>query len=121
MLKTKRIKEPREDADGRRILITRYWPQGIKREHFDEWQKELAPSVPLLKEIKSGSISDEEFVRRFETEMQDNEANRAALDELRQTDADTTLLCHEVEGVICHRHLLRRIVTGVDESPTYHD
>ncbi len=121
MLKTKRIAEPREETDGRRILITRYWPRGVKREHFDEWQKELAPSIPLLKEIKNDSISDEEFARKFEMEMQRNEASRAAIDELRRADSHTTLLCHEPEGVVCHRHLLRRMITGTDEFPAYHD
>ena len=121
MLKTKRIMEPREEADGTRILITRYWPRGVRREHFDEWQKELAPSASLLKEFKAGGISDGEFARRFEAEVQGSEVGRAALDGLRRAGSDITLLCHEAEGVVCHRHLLRRMIMGVDESPIYHD
>ena len=36
-------------SDGEIILITRYWPRGIKKEHFDRWDKELSPSRNLLK------------------------------------------------------------------------
>ena len=121
ILRTKRIRKPREQSDGTRVLITRYWPRGVKREHFDTWQRELAPSILLLKDFKYGGISDEEFARRFAIEMQENPESRASIDELRRPGPDVTLLCHEPEGTMCHRHLLRRMITGVDESPIYRD
>ena len=36
MIRTKSIYDPKEESDGIRILITRYWPRGIKKEHFDK-------------------------------------------------------------------------------------
>ena len=42
MIRTKSIYDPKEESDGIRILITRYWPRGIKKEHFDKWYKELS-------------------------------------------------------------------------------
>ena len=35
MIRTKSIYDPKEENDGIRILITRYWPRGIKKEYFD--------------------------------------------------------------------------------------
>ena len=34
MIKTKSIYDPKEENDGIRILITRYWPRGIKKRTF---------------------------------------------------------------------------------------
>ena len=56
MIKTKSIYESIENSDGTRILITRYWPRGIKKEHFDRWYKDLSPSKKLLKDYKEGRI-----------------------------------------------------------------
>jgi len=49
MIKTKRWNDPVEPGDGRRLLITRYRPRGVKKgeEPWDEWRKELAPSKEL--------------------------------------------------------------------------
>jgi hypothetical protein len=38
-VKTKSIFKPAEENDGIRILITRYYPRGIKTGHFDYWIK----------------------------------------------------------------------------------
>jgi len=42
----KRIYDKAEVADGKRILIDRLWPRGIKKDKakIDEWIKEIAPS-----------------------------------------------------------------------------
>ena len=42
MIKTKCLYYPKDISDGARILITRYSPRGIKKEHFDRWHKELS-------------------------------------------------------------------------------
>ena len=41
-------------ADGeRRVLVDRLWPRGVKKERLvhDEWDKDVAPSSELRKEI----------------------------------------------------------------------
>jgi uncharacterized protein YeaO (DUF488 family) len=57
MIKTKSIYDPKEENDGIRILITRYWPRGIKKGHFDKWYKELSPSRDLLKRYKDKKMT----------------------------------------------------------------
>ena len=44
-LKMKRIYEEAEPGDGRRILVDRLWPRGMKKERarLDAWAKEITP------------------------------------------------------------------------------
>lgn len=51
IIKIKRTYEPKEKADGFRILVDRLWPRGIKKEALDinVWLKEVAPSSALRK------------------------------------------------------------------------
>ena len=52
MTKTKCLYDPVEQSDGDRILVTRYWPRGISREHLaiTDWLRELAPSKELIRD-----------------------------------------------------------------------
>jgi uncharacterized protein YeaO (DUF488 family) len=51
MIQVKRVCEPPERGDGRRVLVERLWPRGIKKEALatDAWMKEVAPSTALRK------------------------------------------------------------------------
>ncbi len=41
----KHCRETPEPEDGTRILTMRFWPRGVRRERFDAWMRELAPSA----------------------------------------------------------------------------
>ena len=73
MIRTKSIYDPKEESDGIRILITRYWPRGIKKEHFDKWYKELSPSRGLLKKYKDKKLIffhlENYFLKKFKSQM----------------------------------------------------
>ena len=47
----KRIYDAKEPTDGKRILVDRLWPRGVKKdtERLDDWMKEIAPSNELRK------------------------------------------------------------------------
>jgi len=47
----KRVYEKPSPEDGKRILVERLWPRGLKKEeaHIDEWLRDLAPSNELRK------------------------------------------------------------------------
>lgn len=49
MIKIKRVYDPPAPDDGKRILIDRLWPRGIKKEQacVDSWVKDIAPSNEL--------------------------------------------------------------------------
>jgi uncharacterized protein YeaO (DUF488 family) len=47
----KRIYEKSSSEDGKRVLVERLWPRGLKKEEakIDEWLREVAPSTELRK------------------------------------------------------------------------
>jgi len=112
MIKTKSIYEPRSVDDGKRILITRYYPRGVKKTHFDEWVRVLSPSAKLLSDIKEGKIEWEVFEERFRDELANSAESIKMIEELHdKIKGDTiTLLCYEKSGKPCHRHFVREII-----------
>ena len=79
MIKLKRIYEKAERTDGKRVLIDRLWPRGVRKEeaHIDEWLKEIAPSDELRRWYGHKIERWEEFRKRYRAEL-----SRAPLKEL---------------------------------------
>jgi uncharacterized protein YeaO (DUF488 family) len=46
-IKIKRVYEKPERSDGKRILVDRLWPRGVKKDAIDLWLKDVAPSDEL--------------------------------------------------------------------------
>lgn len=92
--------------------MARHYPRGIRRSHFDDWARALAPSRELLKRYKEGSIAWKAFAGAFLAEVRGSPEARSALRGLRRAAraGGVTLLCYEPAGVPCHRHILRRLV-----------
>jgi uncharacterized protein YeaO (DUF488 family) len=72
MLKIKRIYEPVSRADGKRILVDRLWPRGIKKEkaRVDGWLKEIAPSNELRHWYSHDPAKWAEFKERYRKELE---------------------------------------------------
>jgi uncharacterized protein YeaO (DUF488 family) len=71
MLKIKRVYELAEAGDGRRFLVERLWPRGIKKEDLkmEAWLKEVSPS-PALRTWYAHDVEKwEEFQKRYRTEL----------------------------------------------------
>ena len=114
MLKTKSIHTTLDESDGLRVLVTRFWPRGVKRSHFDVWHRNLSPSAILLKQYKNQEVDWNEFVYRFKSELRTDE-NIQTVKELQSKAimSNVTLLCYEPDGAFCHRHILREIVMDI--------
>ena len=71
MIRIKRAYEPSEPADGRRFLVERLWPRGIRKETLamDAWLKEVAPSTELRRWFGHRPERYEEFRRRYRGEL----------------------------------------------------
>lgn len=112
MIKTKSIYKPKEDSDGTRILITRFYPRGVKKDQFDQWVRELAPSMKLLKGYKEGKINQDQFTKEFFLQIYSSIDSLEAVQsigEMAKHD-DVTLLCYEKEGEFCHRYLVKSLI-----------
>ena len=66
----KRIYEPASSEDGRRVLVDRLWPRGIKKADaaIDRWLRDIAPSAELRCWFAHRPERWPEFRRRYLTE-----------------------------------------------------
>ena len=71
MIRIKRAYEPRARGDGRRVLVERLWPRGMKKEalQIHSWMKEVAPSTELRKWFGHDPARWQEFQRRYRQEL----------------------------------------------------
>ncbi len=123
MLKTKSIYDPVGLEDGLRMLVTRYWPRGVKKERSHVWFKDLGPSPPLIRAWKSGQVTWGEFVGLYMDEFNSipkKEALGKAASMIKTVDetahladisaSTVTLLCTCRDGALCHRRILKEIL-----------
>ena len=70
-IKLKRAYEAPSGSDGKRILVDRLWPRGIKKEDakIDEWMKDIAPSTELRKWFGHDPDRWPEFQERYAAEV----------------------------------------------------
>ncbi len=66
-----RVYEPRR-GPGRRVLVDRVWPRGIRREGLDAdlWLRDIGPSDELRKWFGHRPERWEEFRRRYRAELE---------------------------------------------------
>jgi uncharacterized protein YeaO (DUF488 family) len=90
MIKIKRAYDPAAKEDGKRILVDRLWPRGLKKEkaHIDEWLKEIAPSTELRKWYSHDPAKWQEFKKRYRNELKDK---KDILDELKAESRKQTI------------------------------
>lgn len=71
MIKIKRAYDPPAKTDGKRLLVERLWPRGIKKEalQLSDWIKEVAPSTELRKWFSHDPAKWEEFQQRYRAEL----------------------------------------------------
>jgi uncharacterized protein YeaO (DUF488 family) len=95
--KIKRVYEEAAAGDGRRVLVDRLWPRGIKKENarIDEWLREIAPTNELRQWFGHDPAKWAEFRKRYRREL----AEQAPLVERlrRQTRQGTITLLYSAK------------------------
>jgi uncharacterized protein YeaO (DUF488 family) len=116
-LLTKSIYEPREESDGVRVLVTRFYPRGVKRERFDRWTRELSPSRELLRAYRAKEKDWDVFRAEFIAELKANPSSSAAIRALKGESrrGNVTLLCYERSGLPCHRYVVAELVKSLKQ------
>jgi uncharacterized protein YeaO (DUF488 family) len=81
-IRLKRAYDPPSSEDGRRILVDRLWPRGVRKANaaIDRWLREVAPSTELRRWFDHDPTRWEEFRRRYRSELS---AHPELLNELR--------------------------------------
>ena len=111
-----RLGTPRAEGEGLRLGTVRRPPRGVKksdyakRDYFDVWLPDLAPSAPLVKWALSEPFTPSRwsrYARSYRSEMKKPAAQRllatlAALS--KQTDFAVGCYCEDATK--CHRSLL---------------
>ena len=67
----KRVYDKPGPEDGRRILVDRLWPRGLKKEEarIDYWARDISPSSELRKWYEHDPAKWEEFKERYFAEL----------------------------------------------------
>ncbi|AYG68725.1 MULTISPECIES: DUF488 domain-containing protein [unclassified Rhizobium] len=111
-VRIKRIYEPADGRDGKRILVDRLWPRGIAKNdaHIDVWLKEIAPSTDLRRWFGHDPNKWDEFRRRYRDELK---KNSEAVDELKDQigQSTATLLYGAKDSEHNHAIVLRDFIT----------
>ena len=112
MFRIKRTYEAPARGDGRRILVERLWPRGMRKEALAaHWMKEVAPSTELRKWFGHRVERWDKFRQRYRAELT---ANRSAWEPILDAErhGTVTLLysAHDVlhNGAVVLREYLGR-------------
>lgn len=116
-----RLGSPREDGEGLRVGTVRRPPRGVKKEDYarkdiyDVWFPNLAPSEALLKEALGATDERawKSFARKFAAELKAPAASKD-LDLLAALSHHTNLSigCYCEDESRCHRSILRAMLVA---------
>ena len=110
-IKTRRAYDRPGPRDGKRILIDRLWPRGLRKDtaSLDLWSKEIAPTPSLRRWFDHRADRFTEFKRRYRDEL---ESNQAVGEILRQMGrGKTTLVYAARDPAVNHAVVLAEFLT----------
>lgn len=87
MIRTKRAYDNASPDDGKRFLVERLWPRGIKKTgiHLDGWLKELGPSTALRKWFGHDPEKWNEFRQRYFRQLEEKPEARREIQQAAQS------------------------------------
>lgn len=96
--RTKRIYDAPSESDGKRVLVDRLWPRGVKKEDakLDDWLKDAAPSNDLRKRYHADG-DWRAFWKDYEAELEQEPARTAARSLLEENGTVTLLYSSKQE------------------------
>lgn len=112
-IQIKRIYDPPEPEDGRRVLVDRLWPRGVRKAdaELDDWLKEAAPSDGLRRWFGHEPERWEQFQRRYFAELDGRGEGWQELAEAARRER-VTLLYAARDPEHNHALALRRYLEG---------
>ena len=120
MIRVVRLGTAREPGEGVRLGTVRRPPRGVKksdfakRDFFDVWMPDLAPSSPLVSWALSEPFTParwKRYERAYRAEMKKPPAQRLiALLAAMSRDTDFSIGCYCADATKCHRSILRDLL-----------
>jgi uncharacterized protein YeaO (DUF488 family) len=114
-----RVYHREQDSRGRRFLVERLWPRGVRREalRLDSWLPEVGPSHELRKWFAHDPDRWEEFQRRYFVELDGHpEVWRLLIEAASAGDITLLYSSRDTEhnnAVALRRYLVARLGTAV--------
>lgn len=115
MINLKRVYEPRKRDDGKKFLVERLWPRGVKKTAVADalWLKGVAPSTELRKWFGHDPKKWEEFQRRYRVELKRHEEDLESILQAARRGTVTLLYSsHDTEhnnAVVLRDYLQRKL------------
>lgn len=117
----KRIYEPADDTDGRRVLVDRLWPRGISKQkaQVDEWLKDVAPSPSLRVWFGHKAENFPEFSQLYRAELEKEPAKQPAVLHLLEVagNGNLTLVYGAKNETVNHAAVLRKYLLEKASRP----
>jgi len=111
-IRVARVYDEPEPDEGQRVLVDRLWPRGFRKDdpRVGTWCKDVAPSNELRGWYNHQPERFDEFVARYQMELQGS----AALDELRELTkrGAATLVTATRDVEISHAAVLADLLNG---------
>lgn len=97
----KRVYDDPSPADGKRILVDRLWPRGMKksRSKIDLWLKDIAPSAELRRWFNHDPDKWVEFKKRYFSELSAKEDILGELIQMANNNTVTLLFAAKNEKI----------------------
>ncbi|WP_299467350.1 DUF488 domain-containing protein [uncultured Gimesia sp.] len=111
----KRVYEKPTADDGYRILVDRLWPRGMSKSaaKVDLWLKDFAPSTELRKWFHSDPSDYDEFVNRYQRELESQQTQIALTVVETMTQPTITLLTAIKDPERSHVPVLKEFLTNL--------
>ena len=120
MIRIVRLGSSRAPGEGLRLGTVRRPPRGVpkadyaRRDFYDVWVPDLAPSPALFSWIKSRPLTDANwrtYARRYRAEMRQPQTQRLiALLAALSAHTNVSVGCYCEDESRCHRSLLRELL-----------
>jgi uncharacterized protein YeaO (DUF488 family) len=110
-IEIKRAYEPPSSKDGKRILVDRLWPRGVRKDtaSLDLWSKDIAPTPSLRMWFDHRADRFVEFKQRYRDELKSNPAVTEVLKKIGRSNA--TLVYAARDPAVNHAVVLAQFLT----------
>lgn len=115
MIKLKRVYESMGNDDGKKFLVERLWPRGVKKTALANavWLKDVAPSTELRKWFGHDPKKWGDFQHRYRVELKEHQAVLGSILEAARRGTVTLLYSsHDTEhnnAVVLRDYLQRKL------------